>query len=166
MSVDCIIEDRRWAEANIVQMAVAAYQGTMRHLGYDPDQFEIGLLACDDDKIAELNTQFRDKPKPTNVLSWPSEERGADADGAKPEPVIQMMQGDTFLGDVAISFDTCRREAEESDKTLKSHATHLLVHGTLHLLGYDHERDGDAALMEGLETQILANMGIADPYAQ
>ena len=58
------------------------------------------------------------------------------------------------------------KEAAESDKPLKSHASHLLVHGTLHLLGYDHERDGDATLMEGLETQILEKMGIADPYAQ
>jgi len=166
MSVDCIIEDRRWADVNIVGLAVAAYENAMCYLGYDPDQFEIGLLACADDKIAELNGQFRGTPTPTNVLSWPSEERAADDDGGTPEPVVQQMNSDTFLGDLAISYDTCVREAEEGAKMLKSHATHLLVHGTLHLLGYDHERDGDAALMEGLETQILAKMGIADPYAQ
>ena len=166
MSVDCIIEDRRWADVNIVGLAVAAYESAMRHVGYDPEQFEIGLLACADDKIAELNAQFREKPTPTNVLSWPSEERAAEEDGGTPDPVMQHMTGDTFLGDVAISYETCAREAEEGDKPLESHATHLLVHGTLHLLGYDHERDGDAALMEELETQILAKMGIADPYDQ
>ena len=69
------------------------------------------------------------------------------------------------LGDVAIAFETCEREAAEQGKSMKSHVTHLMVHATLHLLGYDHERDADAALMELTETKILAGMGIADPYA-
>lgn len=164
MSVDCIIEDRRWADAGILQIAVSAFDSTLRKLGYDPDHFEIGLLACDDAKITELNAEFREKPGPTNVLSWPSAERGATEDGGKPLTVLQEMKGDTFLGDIAISYDTCAAEAVAADKPLKSHALHLLVHGTLHLLGYDHERDADARLMERLEVQILANLGQPDPY--
>ena len=69
------------------------------------------------------------------------------------------------LGDVAIAYDTCAREAVEAGKPLPDHALHLLVHGTLHLLGFDHERDADAELMEGLETEILGVLGVADPYA-
>ena len=72
--------------------------------------------------------------------------------------------GECELGDVAISYETCAREAAEAGKSLPDHATHLLVHGTLHLLGFDHERDQDATLMEGMETEILGKMGIADPY--
>ncbi len=165
MSVDCIIEDRRWADVGILQIAVRAYNTTLGHLGFDPHQFEIGLLACNDAKIAELNGEFREKPKATNVLSWPSEERGAEFDGEKPLPVIQEMRGDTFLGDVAIAYDTCVAEAEAADKSLSDHTLHLLIHGTLHLIGYDHERDADARLMEGLEIKILEQLGLPDPYA-
>ena len=68
------------------------------------------------------------------------------------------------LGDVALAFETCAREAQEQGKNLKAHATHLLVHGLLHLLGYDHDADDDAAEMEGLEREILASLGLADPY--
>ncbi len=71
----------------------------------------------------------------------------------------------TELGDLAIAFETCAREAQEAGKTMADHVTHLIVHGTLHLLGYDHLRDGDATLMENLETEILGKMGIADPYS-
>lgn len=166
MSVDCIIEDRRWAKAGILQIAFQAYDATLRKLGYNPERFEIGLLACNDDKIADLNAEFRGNPTPTNVLSWPSAERGAEDDGGKPLEVLQEMSGDIFLGDVAISYDTCLAEAQNADKSLKGHTLHLLIHGTLHLFGYDHERDADAELMERLETQILATLGQPDPYSQ
>ncbi|MFT5744462.1 MAG: putative rRNA maturation factor [Paracoccaceae bacterium] len=71
---------------------------------------------------------------------------------------------DPELGDIAIAFDTCKREAADAGRTMADHCSHLIVHGTLHLLGYDHERDADATLMEGLEIQILGKLGIADPY--
>jgi probable rRNA maturation factor len=96
------------------------------------------------------------------VLSWPSEERGAEAAGAAPCPP-DPAEGPE-LGDIALAFETCAREAEAAGLTLAHHATHLVVHGTLHLLGYDHARDADAALMERTEIGILASLGVEDPY--
>lgn len=166
MTIDCIIEDTRWADEGILSLAVSAYSNTMRVLRMSPDAFEIGLLACDDAKIAELNVEFRDKSSATNVLSWPSEERGAEKEGEVPFPPTLELKGETFLGDIAVSYDTCAAEADIAGKTVSDHVTHLMVHGILHLMGYDHERDGDATLMESTETKILAEMGINDPYAK
>lgn len=161
MSVDTIIEDPRWAEAGLEALADSACGATLSHLGLDPAAWEISLLGCDDARIAVLNADFRDKPRPTNVLSWPYDERAADADGAPPAPP----QGpDPELGDIAIAFETCAREAQAQDKPLADHTTHLLVHGCLHLLGYDHIRPKDADLMEGIEVEILASLGVANPY--
>jgi probable rRNA maturation factor len=163
MSVDIIIEDERWAGLGLEALADAAAAAALRHLGLAPEDWEIALLACDDVRIADLNRDFRDKPTPTNVLSWPSEERGADIAGARPD----LPEGpDTELGDIAIAWDTCVREAEAAGKPMQDHVTHLLVHGVLHLLGYDHIRDQDATLMEGLETEILGKMGLPDPYKE
>lgn len=160
MTVDVIIEDARWGD--IAALAERACDATLMRLGLEPSVFEISLLACDDAKIAALNADFRGKSSPTNVLSWPSEERGAVVDGEMPVP--PQVGPDTELGDIAIAYDTCAREAADGGKSLRDHALHLLVHGTLHLLGFDHERDGDATLMEGLEVEILGKMGLSDPY--
>ena len=160
MSVDCLIEDPRWGD--IAALAELATEAALDRLGLEPSVFEISLLACDDSRIAALNADFRDKPAPTNVLSWPSDERGAAVDGEM--PLIPQPGPDSELGDIAIAYDTCAREAAEAGKTMRDHTIHLLVHGTLHLLGFDHERDQDATLMEGLETEILGKLGIADPY--
>ena len=160
MSVDCIIEDDRWGD--IEALAEIATKAALERLGLEPSVFEISLLACDDARIAVLNADFRDKPQPTNVLSWPSDERGAAVDGEMPVP--PQIGPDSELGDIAIAYDTCAREAAQAGKPMRDHTIHLLVHGTLHLLGFDHERDGDAALMEGLETEILGKLGIPDPY--
>jgi probable rRNA maturation factor len=162
MTVDCIIEDDRWGE--IEGLAEIATNAVLERLGLETSAFEISLLACDDARIAALNADFRDKPQPTNVLSWPSDERGAVVDGEM--PIAPRIGPDTELGDIAIAFDTCAREADAAAKPMRDHTIHLLVHGTLHLLGFDHERDGDAALMEGLETEILGKLGIADPYRE
>ncbi|WP_343502836.1 rRNA maturation RNase YbeY [Alloyangia pacifica] len=163
---DTIIEDDRWEEAGLEDLAETAARAALVHLGLDPEGFEIAVLACDDARIAELNAEFREKPTPTNVLSWPSEERGAAVEGQAPElPEAEDGPFATELGDLAIAFETCAREAQEAGKTMADHVTHLIVHGTLHLLGYDHLRDGDATLMENLETEILGKMGIADPYS-
>lgn len=159
MTVDCVIEDPRWDDAGLEVLADRAAQATWNQLNLKG--FEACLMGCTDDRIAALNADFRGKPVPTNVLSWPSDERGAEIDGdapLSPDPV------DPELGDIAISYDTCANEAATSGKTMDDHTTHLIVHGLLHLLGYDHERDADATLMEGLETQILGKLGISDPY--
>ena len=162
MLTDTLIEDPRWSEIDLSALSERAAVATLGALGLDPSDWEIAILACDDARIAVLNTEFRDRPTPTNVLSWPSEERGADQPGARPkrpEPGL-----DPALGDIAIAYDTCAREAQAAGKPLPYHATHLIVHATLHLLGYDHIHDADAALMEAQEVAILATLGLPDPY--
>jgi probable rRNA maturation factor len=137
----------------------------LAELGLAPEGFQISLLGCDDARIAVLNADFRGKPQPTNVLSWPSEDRAAETPGGTPEPPEPGSADDPeSLGDIAIAFDTCAREAAEQAKPMADHVTHLIVHGVLHLLGYDHIDDADATVMESLEVRILASMGLSDPY--
>ncbi len=165
MLTDTIYEDSRWQQGDFATLAETAAQATLAHLGLQADQFEIAILACDDARIAELNAEFREKPTPTNVLSWPSDERGAEVAGDTPLPPAPFAPGiPEELGDIAIAYDTCAREARDQGKSFDDHVTHLVVHGVLHLLGYDHVRDPDATLMEGLEREILVKMGLADPY--
>lgn len=164
MSIDCIIEDPRWADHDFETLAERASDAALDRLALDPSIFEVSVLACDDARIAVLNADFRDKAKPTNVLSWPSEDRAAMTPGdmpARPTP-----DPDPEIGDIAIAYDTCVREAVEQGKPFQDHVIHLIVHGTLHLLGFDHDNEPDAALMEGLETEILGNLGLPDPYRE
>ena len=161
MTVDCLIEDDRWDALDLDALAEAATDATLAELGLEPSVWEISLMGCDDARIAALNADFRGKPTPTNVLSWPSDERGVAVAGEMP---LAPDPADPELGDIAIAFETCEAEAQAADKPLAEHVTHLVVHATLHLLGFDHDRDADAALMEGLETQILGKMGLDDPY--
>ena len=104
------------------------------------------ILLADDAKLKSLNLDFRGKDNPTNVLSFPAQGTGS------------------YLGDIAVAFGVTDREAKEAGKPFAAHATHLVVHGVLHLLGYDHERAGEARIMEQLEIAILAELGIANPY--
>ena len=163
--IDIVLEDPRWQALGLETLADRAGQATLAALGLPALGFQIVVMGCDDARIATLNADHRGKPKPTNVLSWPSEERGADAPGAIPE---QPKPGDPddpeSLGDIALAYETCAAEAADQDKPLADHVTHLLVHGILHLLGYDHIDDLDATLMEETEVRILATMGLADPY--
>lgn len=169
--VDLIVEDERWTDTGLGDRAEAAARAVLTDLGLEAGGFEISLLACDDARIATLNADFRDKPVPTNVLSWPNEDRAADLDGGPPALPATGRFGGRFpggmpcaLGDIAIAFETCQREADEQQKPMPDHVTHLLVHGVLHLLGYDHIRPGDARLMEATEVRILNGLGITDPY--
>jgi probable rRNA maturation factor len=160
MSVDVVIEDSRWEAAGLSAQAGRGVAATLVHLGLDPDAWDVVVMGCDDTRIADLNADFRNLRQPTNVLSWPSEERGAACAGETPSAP----SGDPELGDIALSYDTCRREAEAGGKPLADHALHLVVHGTLHLLGYDHVRGSDGDLMEAVETAILGKLGVPDPY--
>jgi len=163
--VETVIEHDAWEEIGIAALADAACLATLDLLGIAPAGFGVVVLACDDARIAALNAEFRDMPRPTNVLSWPSDERAPSRAGAGPAPPRPGSADDpAHLGDIALAWETCRREAEAAGRPLRAHALHLLVHGCLHLLGYDHVRQADAALMEGLETQILATLGVPDPY--
>ncbi|MPZ38204.1 MAG: rRNA maturation RNase YbeY [Rhizobiales bacterium] len=115
-----------------------------------PEEGALTVVVDDDERIRALNKLWRGVDKPTNVLSFPS----ADT---QPGPA-------TYLGDIAISYETAAREAATEDKSLADHIAHLAVHGFLHLVGYDHESDQEAEEMEGLERVILARLGVSDPY--
>ncbi len=159
MTIDLVPEDDRWTEAGLESLAGRAVRAALEHLEMDPDRCEIVILACDDTRIAALNAGFRGKPTPTNVLSWPAQEL------EPPERPAPDPDGTVPLGDIALSYDTCEREAADQGKSMAAHVTHLVVHGTLHLLGYDHVRDQDATLMEALEVEILCKLGHGDPYS-
>jgi probable rRNA maturation factor len=117
---------------------------------------ELAVMLTDDAGIRTLNLNWRSIDKPTNVLSFPALQ---PAGGHEPDDAPRM------LGDIAIAYETTRREADEEQKPFNHHLSHLAVHGFLHLVGYDHEKDGEAEVMEGLERDILATLGIPDPYA-
>ena len=162
---DCVIEDARWAAVGLEPLALRAVQATLAALGLPETGFTLAVLGCDDVRIATLNAEFRGKPTPTNVLSWPTWDMAADDDGGQPDPAEPGSADDPeALGDIAIAYETCAREASEAGKTMADHVTHLIVHGLLHCIGYDHIRDGDAALMEATEVRILASLGVSDPY--
>jgi len=163
--VDTLTEDPRWEAFGLAGLAEPAARATLARLGLPAEGFAISLLGCSDARIAVLNADFRGRPQPTNVLSWPGEERAAVADGGRPAPPRAGRPADPVeLGDIAIAWETCAREAEAAGRPMRDHVAHLVVHGVLHLLGYDHIRDKDAALMEALEVETLASLGVADPY--
>jgi probable rRNA maturation factor len=145
--IDVEIEDQAWLAAlpeaeGLVRVTAEA---TLDHV-----DFEGGLvvLLTDDVQVADLNRRFRGQDKPTNVLSFPSR-----------------LNPEAHLGDVALAFGVCAAEAEAQGKPLAHHLQHLVAHGVLHLVGYDHETDAEAHEMEGLERVVLAGLGIPDPYA-
>ena len=146
--IEAIIEDEGWTSVLAEPQALADECLRAGEAAEPSLAREIALLFCDDAAMTALNIQFRDKPAPTNVLSFPS----GEAEG--------------FLGDIALSRETCIREAAEKNIPLRDHAAHLIIHGMLHLIGYDHERDDEATVMERRESDILQAMGIADPYGE
>ncbi|MCU0910286.1 MAG: rRNA maturation RNase YbeY [Rhodobacteraceae bacterium] len=163
---ETVVEDDRWDGLGLAGLADRAVSATLARLGLSASGFEVVVLGADDARIAVLNADFRGKPQPTNVLSWPSEERSAGRDGAVPMlPEPGAADDPAPLGDIALAWETCAREAEDAGRPMEDHVCHLIVHGTLHLLGYDHERDGDATLMERIEVEILDSLGVADPYS-
>lgn len=117
-----------------------------------PAEAELSVLLANDEKLKALNNDWRGKDKPTNVLSFP----GSD--------VLPGEAAESILGDIVISVETTKREAELENKRFDDHFTHLIIHGLLHLFGYDHETEEQALQMETLETEILAQLGITDPY--
>ena len=122
----------------------------------DVGEAELAVMLTDDAGIRTLNNNWRGIDKPTNVLSFPALQPTGAGD---PDDAPRM------LGDIAIAYETTRKEADDEQKPFDHHLSHLAVHGFLHLIGYDHENDGEAETMETLETEILAQLGIPDPYA-
>ena len=140
------------AEA-VIQRAVAA---AAEIVDADIGEAELAVMLTDDAGIRTLNSNWRGIDKPTNVLSFPAlPPTGAGGPDDAPR----------MLGDIAIAYETTRKEADDEQKPFDHHLSHLAVHGFLHLIGYDHENDGDAETMETLEQEILAQLGIPDPYA-
>src|ERR1700757_4295506 len=140
------------AEA-VIQPAIAAAAEAVEA---DIGDAELAVMLTDDSGIRTLNSNWRGIDKPTNVLSFPAlQGEGARKPGDAPP----------MLGDIAIAYETTKREAEEEAKLFEHHLSHLAIHGFLHLIGYDHENDADAEEMESLETEILEQLGIPDPYA-
>jgi probable rRNA maturation factor len=119
----------------------------------------MSILLADDAAVRELNRTWRGKDVPTNVLSFPATET---AEGEVPQPEFAGVPLE--LGDIALAYETCEREARAQGKRFADHVAHLVSHGVLHLLGYDHLDDDEAQRMEALEIRILAGLGIADPY--
>jgi probable rRNA maturation factor len=141
------------AEAVIQRAVAAAAQLT----DADAGDAELAVMLTDDTGIQTLNSNWRGIDKPTNVLSFPAlQPTGPRGDDDAPR----------MLGDIAIAYETTRREADDERKPFNDHLSHLAVHGFLHLIGYDHENDDDAEAMEALEQEILAHLGIPDPYAE
>ena len=121
---------------------------------------EVSVRFTDDDEVKALNAGYRNKDKPTNVLSFPMIE------GNLLDSIAGADSGEVLLGDIVLAHGICATEAAEKSVAVETHATHLIVHGTLHLLGYDHETgDEDAEEMEQVEREALAAIGISDPYA-
>jgi probable rRNA maturation factor len=156
--ITLVVEDRRWRSHRGLQGRLTrAAEAACRRAKLRGD---VTILLADDKKLRALNHSFRGKDKPTNVLSFPGgsingRTAGRFASAAAPG----------YAGDIAIAYGVTSREAKTARKSFADHATHLVVHGVLHLAGYDHERAKDANVMEPLETKILARLGIADPYA-
>lgn len=125
---------------------------------------EMSLVLADDALVQTLNRDYRDKDKPTNVLSFALLDDLDDTDESTDDVLARDEGMPILIGDVILAFETVQREALEQGKSFEDHLTHLVIHGVLHLLGYDHQSDPDADRMERLETSILARLGIADPY--
>jgi probable rRNA maturation factor len=147
-SIDLQFGDPRWRKSRGLAARLEAAAEMALRRGGAPRNAALTVLLADDAQLRALNRDFRGENKPTNVLSFPAP-----------------ANAERYLGDVALAYDVTRAEAMAAGKRFADHAVHLVVHGVLHLLDFDHVRLRDARVMEPLETRILATLGIADPYA-
>jgi probable rRNA maturation factor len=148
-TIDVTVESPKWEAVDgeaIVRRAIAA-----AGVEYD-EASELSVVLTDDATIRTLNAKWRGRDEPTNVLSFPAANAGADAP--------------RMLGDIVLAYETTAREALAASKPIAHHVAHLAAHGFLHLIGYDHESDAEAESMEQREREILARLGIPDPYAE
>lgn len=152
-AVEVAVESDLWSGLDLEALAHRAIAAALAETGVRlAPGAEISLLFCDDAAIRALNRDWRKLDKPTNVLSFPA---------AAPDDLARA----PHVGDIAVAQETSAREAQAEGKTLSDHVTHLVVHGALHLFGYDHESPQEAEAMEALERRALARLGVADPYA-
>ena len=147
LQIDLRVADEAWhAVAELEAVSERALQAAYKDAA---SPAFVDVLLGDDAALEALNTQWRGKPKPTDVLSFPAGDNPAG-----------------FLGDIAVAYGVAARDAAKDGKSLEAHLSHLLIHGLLHLLGYDHIEDDDAEIMEALERAALADLGIDDPYSR
>lgn len=153
LAIETTVDCSGWEElAHLDSLVAECLRAALEESGVDlPEGTEVSLLFCDDQRIRELNRQFRGQDKPTNVLSFPG---------------VLPVGSAHFLGDIAIAYETVAREAREQGKTVERHCRHMIAHGFLHLLGFDHEDDRQAEVMEAMEIRILRRLGVADPYGE
>jgi probable rRNA maturation factor len=154
--VGIVVADDRWAEIDgLEDLLTRAVEATIYAVECAPNPpVSLDIALSNDAEVRVLNAKYRGKDKPTNVLSFPAMDIPAGSAAAGPR----------FIGDVILAYETTAAEAAAEGKTLSAHAAHLAVHGTLHLLGHDHEAEDEAAEMEALETAILGKLGFPDPY--
>lgn len=142
LNVDILSQDDRWPDVrSLIEQSITA----ALTIGCFYKSTEISIALSNDALIKDLNKEYRGKDKPTNVLSFPQDD-------------------DFSLGDIVLALETIQREAQDQDKRFEDHLSHLVVHGTLHLLGHDHEDDDEAEEMESLEVKALSDIGIENPY--
>ncbi|MBB5706379.1 rRNA maturation RNase YbeY [Sphingopyxis panaciterrulae] len=156
---DSLDWDARAGEAVAAALALTPWAG----LADAAPLVEVAVRLTGDDEVQALNRDFRGKDRPTNVLSFPQVQADLLA-GLANSDAKESGGGEILLGDIVLARETCAREAAEKGISLADHATHLIVHGTLHLVGYDHIDDPAATAMEALEVKALASLGIANPY--
>ncbi|OLY48380.1 rRNA maturation RNase YbeY [Bartonella apis] len=150
---DVAINADGWQSEHSLRMLVdRVLEATLHGLEFDDVDSELSLVFTDDANIRTINAKWRHIDKATNVLSFPAFPMQP---GQRPGPI---------LGDIVIARETVQREAQEENKSFDDHLSHLIVHGLLHLTGYDHQNDDEAEQMESLERKILASLGISDPY--
>lgn len=162
--LDVAVQAEGWPDADWEALATKASHAALAQspygewLGWDA-VIEVAVRLTSDDEVRTLNHQYRQKDKPTNVLSFPM---------IQPDLLESVTQnsddGEVILGDIVLARGVCEREAEERGVPVQDHAAHLIVHGTLHLLGYDHQGDAEAEAMEAMERAALADLGLHDPY--
>jgi probable rRNA maturation factor len=151
--IDILVEAEGWKK--LPEARKIARSAAQAALTFEKRKGEATILLADDATMRRLNASFRGKDKPTNVLSFP----------AAPVPAGMKDAESLFLGDIALGYETCAAEALAEGKSLRDHLSHLVVHGLLHLMGYDHEEEAQALRMEERERATLAALGIADPYS-
>lgn len=164
LDIALINEGEGWpADVDWERVARAAATAAVRHSPFASFEqhavcFEIAIKLTDDGEVQTLNRAYRDKDKPTNVLSFPLVQKDLL------ETMANSDDGEVLLGDIVLAAGVCAAEAAEKGIPAQTHAAHLIIHGTFHLLGYDHMEDAEAEAMEALEVNALASIGYSDPY--
>ncbi len=156
-AVDILVQSERWAEhpgldewiLNCLHLAAEMTPNVAW------ERAEVAVVLSDDEQVRLLNRTWRNRDAATNVLSFPAQQAGMNADPSAPRT----------LGDIVLAYETLAREAEQEGVPFEAHLAHLLVHGLLHLVGFDHEAEEQASVMEEQERRILARLGVPDPYA-